>query len=121
MYLLFQWVKFLIKINNLLTVLNSAFNFLIYWSFCGRRTRNRTNRSQRFAMSTWSSAMRRSHGTHISKQDLDIGPNHLIKHPSKVPRGPNHLKRHPSKVLFMVPLYRIVRNIRSSYIEFQII
>ena len=61
----FQWVYVLISINQLLTVLNSTFNFLIYWSFCGRRTRRRANRNQRFAMSTWSSAMTRSHGKYF--------------------------------------------------------
>ena len=30
-----KWVWVLIQINHLLGVVNSSFNFLIYWSFCG--------------------------------------------------------------------------------------
>ena len=33
----FQWVAVLISVNQLLTVANSSFNFLIYLSFCMRK------------------------------------------------------------------------------------
>ena len=40
-YFIFQWAHVLVSVNHLLTVINSAFNFLIYWSFCcGKRRRN---------------------------------------------------------------------------------
>ena len=45
---LFQWGFVLVQVNHLLTVINSAFNFLIYWSFCcGKRRRRRSQRQRR--------------------------------------------------------------------------
>ena len=43
----FQWGYIVISINQLLTVVNSAFNFLIYWSFCGAGTKSRKRRHRR--------------------------------------------------------------------------
>ena len=36
-FLSIKWVWVLAQINHLLGVVNSSFNFLIYWSFCGGR------------------------------------------------------------------------------------
>ena len=43
----FQWGHVLVNVNHLLTVINSAFNFLIYWSFCCGKRRRRRSRRQR--------------------------------------------------------------------------
>ena len=41
----------MISVNHLLTVFNSAFNFLIYWSFCCGKRRRRRSRRQRMLLS----------------------------------------------------------------------
>jgi len=46
-----QWGHVLVNVNHLLTVINSAFNFLIYWSFCCGKRRRRRSRRQREMLS----------------------------------------------------------------------
>ena len=48
-FCLFQWAYTLVSINQLLTILNSSFNFLIYLSFCGRgRRKNKRRANSKF-------------------------------------------------------------------------
>ena len=49
-----QWALVLVSINQLLSTLNSAFNFLIYLSFCGRRRNRRQRHSSGYVNTTQS-------------------------------------------------------------------
>ena len=56
-----QWGHVLVNVNHLLTVINSAFNFLIYWSFCCGKRRRRRSRRQREMLSQKTFTTHRDH------------------------------------------------------------
>ena len=49
-----KWAEVLVMINNLLTILNSSFNFLIYLSFCGKQKKRRTKYTSTYLTTTTS-------------------------------------------------------------------
>ena len=47
-----KWAEVLVMINNLLTILNSSFNFLIYLSFCGKQKKRRAKYTSTYLTTT---------------------------------------------------------------------